>query len=368
MERTIAHTPSGTRLEVPLSCLALIAALSFYPVFPAVASTAPMASRNLSPLYANLGVPVLRSAETPRRGEWHASYRLHWASHSARETGYVAALELDGETQRHDLSLRAGITERLAVEVNLPFVRHSTGQLDGLIDKWHGFWGLPDGFRDDQPRNRLRYAYTGQPGFSFEDPASGPGDAELGMSWRLREGETAAFAIFAQAKFATGDRERFTGSGDTGYSAGLRATFATCFVTVLTCHAQLGVAEVGYLAFAPDADRRAAFASFALALSLSERLALKAQLDAHGVVYDARPLDGAGPPVWGALGLSWSFADGWTLDAGFSEDLAVGVGARHYLPVRSRAPLLSGRRQRCYTFDEHTGPARRTRAGQSGAG
>jgi hypothetical protein len=324
MGRTIAHKPRIT-CRWALISLAL-PGLQLLPCAAVGAATPqPLASRNLSPLYASLGVPVLRSAEAPRRGEWQGTYSLHWASHSLQATGEGATLEFDGETQRHDLSLRAGLTDRLAVEASLPYVRHSEGHLDALIDDWHAFWGLPDGYRDDQPRDRLHFAYTGSPGFFLDDPTSGLGDAELGLSWRLLDRRGAAVAVFAQAKLASGDRERFTGSGDTGYSAGVRVTFPECLLPALSCHTQLGIADVGRIAWAPDADRHAAFASIALTWRLGESIALTGQLDAHGVVYDASPLDESGVPLWGSLGLRWSFADAWTLEAGFSEDLVVGA-------------------------------------------
>lgn len=313
------------RLRTVICSLVLPVLLPASPGVSVAATQDPLASRNLSPLYASLGVPALNSAAPPQRGGWRLRYRLHWASHSVRELGRDTSLEFDGETQRHDLSVQFGITDRLAIEANLPFVRHNAGQLDRLIDDWHGFWGLPDGNRDDQPRDRLRFAYSADPGFILDASASGLGDAELGMSWRLLERQKAVVALFAQAKFATGDEDHFTGSGDTGYSAGLRASFPTCFLAALACHAQLGIAEVGRIAYAPDADRRTAFASFALSLRLHERLALIGQLDAHGAVYDSAPLDTNGSPVWGSLGLRWSLGNAWSLDAEFSEDLAVGA-------------------------------------------
>lgn len=316
----------GARCAVRAGRLVLAGILPLALAAVAQAATPePIESRNLSPLYASLGIPVLRSVPALQRGDWRVRYGLHWASHSVRVAGPDAGLELDGETRRHDLSLRMGVTERLVVEVNLPFVSHRAGELDSLIDDWHGFWGLPDGFRDDQPRDRLRFAYTARPGFALDESASGAGDAELGLSWRLLGREDARLAVFAQAKLATGDPDRFTGSGDRGLSAGVRATFPACVLEALACHAQLGVAEIGRIAYAPDADRRVAFASFALAWSLSGKVVLVGQLDAHGVVYDSRPLDGRGAPVWGTLGLRWSPGDAWTLDAGFSEDLAVGA-------------------------------------------
>jgi len=324
MGRTIAHKQgvTGRRILLVLAAGGLQCALA---ANIQAATPQPLASRNLSPLYANLGVPVLRSAWGTQRGEWDGAYRLHWASHSLQESGHGGSLEFDGETQRHDLSLRVGVTDRLAVEANVPYVRHSEGRLDALIDDWHAFWGLPDGFRDDQPRDQLRFAYSASSGFLLDEGSSGIGDVELGLSWHLLDSDAAGISVFAQAKFASGDEGRFTGSGDRGYGAGFRATLPVCLFSALSCHAQFGIVDVGRIAWAPGADRRAVFASLALSWSIGERFVLVGQLDAHSVVYGESPLDSSGTPLWGSLGLRWSVTDAWSVDAGFSEDLAVGT-------------------------------------------
>ncbi|EAQ99140.2 DUF3187 family protein [Congregibacter litoralis] len=286
--------------------------------------TAPIASRNLSPLYANLGVPVMTRAASLEEGEWIVDSTLHWASHAVLERRGGEGLELDGETQRLDLRLQRGFGRKLSLSLNLPYIRHSGGNLDGLIDGWHAFWGMPDGPRGVQPDDRLRYAYTGPEGFELDSSRSGLGDVELGAKLQVSAGDNWALGVFAQYKFATGDSSDFTGSGESGASLGARWSRQRCVFADVSCHLQIGVSEVGDSAFDEDADTVTPFLGFSLAWLIHPSVSILAQIDTHDVIYEAAVLRENGSPVWGTLGLRWQPATRWLIDAQFVEDLAVG--------------------------------------------
>ncbi|MEE4277701.1 MAG: DUF3187 family protein [Halieaceae bacterium] len=293
---------------------------------PAAAAelTGPTTSRNLSPLMANLGVPAMREARGLPAGAFEAGWQLHWASHSFRNIDDGIGIELDGETQRHDLHLAWGIGRGLTLSAALPWIRHGPGHLDALIDSWHGFWGFPDGARDEQFRDQLRFFSNARGGFDLTESVSGAGDAEIDLAWRLTELDGTALTAFALVKLPTGDRVDFTGTGGTAAGLGLRASAEVCVADRLSCHLQLGATRIGEIHHAPDAERRLWFAGVALAWSLSDRLALTGQLDAHASPYTDSILADSGSPLWGTLGLRWAPLAGWLLEAQFSEDLVVG--------------------------------------------
>lgn len=308
--------------------VAVLSAAVWLGLSPAVRAdvdlAAPMNSRNLSPLYANLGIPGMNSAAGLEKGEFVLDWTLHWASHSLLERSDGQTLALDGETRRQDLRVQVGLGQSAVLFANIPFMSHSGGNLDGLIDDWHAFWGMPDGPRAGQVSNRLRFAYTGPEAFDLVADRSGVGDSELGLSVEAVKGENWNLGIFAQYKFATGDTEDFTGSGDAGGSLGLRLRLRRCLFDQLSCHAQLGVSEVGDSMTDAKASQLVPFMGISLAWQLGSTVALLAQVDGHGVVYDADVLSDNGPPIWGTLGFRWRPANQWLLDAQFVEDLAVG--------------------------------------------
>ncbi len=284
---------------------------------------APIASRNLSPVYANLGIPVMRDARGLPKGSWELGWQLNWASHSVRETGDDGALEFDGETQRHDLRLAVGLGAGFDLSLTLPWIRHDGGALDGLIDDWHAFWGLPDGPRPRQDQDQLRYLSIGEADFLLDEQVSGLGDAELDLAWRFAELDGAQISAFAHAKFATGDARDFTGSGGDGASIGLRASAGQCVSARVSCHMQVGVAHVGDIELVPGADDVLWFGGVSVSWLVTDSIAITGQIDAQASPFDGL-LNEGGNPVWGALGLRFSPGEAWRFDFQFSEDLAVG--------------------------------------------
>ena len=330
MPLTLPHYPRfALRLELPRA-LPLTLLLCTAPSVEADAFlAAPLGTRNLSPLYMSMGVPRLQKAFAQDLGQWDLDLVAHWASHSVQEEAQGRFLELDGETRRYDLRASWQTTERLTLAVNVPFVEHTGGQLDSLIDGWHAFWGLPDGPREIQPQDRLNYEYVAGSALNLSDDVSGLGDVELDAQYTLFSrggvGSGSALSVFASYKFDSGDLDDLTGSGDDALAIGLRWSGNGCLFESLTCHVQAGYAQVAALPIDEGADDDAWFGAFGLAWSISDSWALIAQAEAQGAVYQQQPLAANNAPVWGSLGLRWRINEHWLVDGSFTEDLAVGA-------------------------------------------
>ena len=133
--------------------------LSFALIGSAAAQeTAPLRTRNLSPVVSIFGLPTWEAAletdsnELSLIGEMASHYRL-----SARGE---EQLILDGETWRASLLYKRGIGERWTVGVEVPLIRQSGGVLDDVIDGWHAFFNLPEGNRNRLPEDRLDFRYS----------------------------------------------------------------------------------------------------------------------------------------------------------------------------------------------------------------
>ncbi len=323
---TLPHCPSVWRSAGLFSCLMIIGELAVSaPLGESSESlSAPMASRNLSPIYANLGIPAMNSAFALEQGTWTADWTLHWASHSVLEQNNDLTLAFDGETRRQDFRIQLGLGKGVVASLNVPYISHSGGNLDGLIDDWHAFWGMPDGPRAVQPEDRLRFTYSAPSGFDMQSNRSGLGDVELALQLQVAASEHWALAVFGQYKFATGESRDFTGSGEAGASLGARWSRGYCGFSQLSCHLQAGISEVGDSAFDENSETLTPFVGLSLAWQLGDSLAILGQIDAHDVIYASDVLAENGTPVWGTLGLRWRPAERWSFEAQFIEDLAVG--------------------------------------------
>ena len=54
---------------------------------------------------------------------------------------------LDGESLNTELTIDYGIGNDAELSLVIPYLKHSGGNLDGFIENWHSFFGLPNGGR-----------------------------------------------------------------------------------------------------------------------------------------------------------------------------------------------------------------------------
>jgi len=202
----------------PGVCLVLVAAGTAHAASPALPDP------DLSPLIAGIGLP--RANEGGRLlapGRFETRLSIATASHSVRDAAGSEQLLFDGETTRVSLAIEAGITPRLQLGIELPYLLHESGNLDSLVEGWHDFFGLPNGVRDVVEADRLDFLYEDGDDLllDFRRNARGVGDARLLAAWQLSAGERHATALRASLKLPTGDSERLTGSGAADFAIGL---------------------------------------------------------------------------------------------------------------------------------------------------
>lgn len=307
----------GRRRALP--GVALVAAAA------AVSAGEPLYVKNLSPVTGLIGLPSQRSAETPGAG------RLNVALHSSLANTYVnefkrpEAVNLDGEVLRFALELRYGLGDDWDIQLELPWLQHSGGQLDSLIDGWHDIFGMSDGGRDLVPRDLLDYRYLGpKTGFLLEDETSGIGDITLALSHVFYRRRETAVALALGYKFGSGEEDDLLGSGAHDGFLALRFTGAHGSELPLTWHGQLGYLRAGQSDLLRGIQSRDLwFAGLALDWALWDRVSLLAQLDGHAGPTHS-DLTGLGADAWmGSLGLRWRMGGRWNLDLNFVEDLQV---------------------------------------------
>ncbi len=135
------------------------------------------------------------------------------ASTSGRE-----AFFFDGEVLRTSLNVSYGLSERLQVGVEVPFLAHGNGYLDGLIQDFHDGVGVGNAGRESFPRDNFQYALAVDGQRVFRDEAEsgiGIGDTTLQAKVGLLGGRGASstLAIALASKLPTGSVESFRGSG-----------------------------------------------------------------------------------------------------------------------------------------------------------
>jgi hypothetical protein len=289
----------------------------------------PLYVRNLSPVGGLLGLPSQRDAHPTAAGEVQAALHGSVASHYINDSSSDEFLNLDGETLRLALDLRYGLTERWDVQLEVPWLDQSGGELDRLIDDWHDLWGMSDGGRSDVPRDRLDYRYISRDGsFSLLDDASGIGDITLSTTYAFHRGDDAAASIVLGYKFGTGDADDFTGSGADDAWIALRFSGDQLSDLPLTWHGQVGYLRAGEGDLIEEFQHRDFwFAGLSMDWRFAERWSVILQVDGHRAPFDSDITALGDDAVLGTVGARWHFADKWSVDLSVVEDLRVETAA-----------------------------------------
>lgn len=156
-------------------------------------------------------------------GEYRYAIHASSASHNIEESSGLESLFLDGETSRLTLSAAWGLTSAFEVGVEIPYTWHHSGNLDGIIDDWHDFFGFAEGPRPSREEDRLdlRYSEAGEDRVRLDSNAHGVGDIRLLAGWQVHESPQHRVAFRFGIKLPTGDSARLLGSGGADLSAGI---------------------------------------------------------------------------------------------------------------------------------------------------
>ncbi|MGF1643109.1 MAG: DUF3187 family protein [Thiotrichales bacterium] len=280
--------------------------------------------RNHNPLVLTQVAPGLQIDTSPASGRWLAQVHYSLSNTLNQASSAREALTLDGETEVLTLGFTRGIADGMAYWIQLPWIRHSGGSLDRLIDRYHGWLGLPEGQRPGWPRDRLRFEYQrdGTTLLRLVDTVDGLGDISMGI-WHLwPEVGRNRLQLLASLKLPTGDASRLTGSG--AAALGAVATLERSLAERWRGMLQAGVTGLAGGDVLPHLQRRVAGSLGAgVAWSFSPRVELRAQVDAATGLYRDSALRLLNEVVLLTAGVSVRPNSRWTLDLAVTEDLMV---------------------------------------------
>ncbi len=304
----------------------LTSCLLVWPAFAEeVAGTrvAPLEVRNMSPVVQLYGIPRMLGGRVTIGLQ--NSFNIEVGNNFQSEDRAGTFGFFDGESYVSTYRLRNNLGDRFEWGVEVPYMSHNGGNLDGLVDEFHELFGLPDGNRSLAPRGRLDYHISsdGIVYADFQDSRRSLGDVTAFGGMQLLESPTSALALRGQIKFPTGEVDDLSGSGGTDVS--LWAEYQRAVVMWdYGFHLTLGggLTHLGEGDLIPHRQESwVGFGHLGLQLPLTQRLAFIAQMDAHTDILDTgNPLLAEGG-VLGTLGGRVQMSERFWLDLGLIEDL-----------------------------------------------
>ena len=251
----------------------------------------PFSTSNLNPFIQIYGLPSAAPANLTEAGRFSVQLQTGFSNNFTTHTRGLEAISIDGESHRANLSLRYGVTDHWEVGIDIPYVRHEGGSLDGFIEQWHDIWGLPNGGREDFAQDQLvfRYRLDGIEEVNLVRPASGIGDVRLVAGYKLKETENRTWSLRGGIKLPTGDPDDLTGSGGTDVYASIHLSDSNLFRHPnWYFHGNVGVLAPGNSdVLGGQLEDYVVFGSGAVVWGPWQRVSLKAQLDFHSAFYDS---------------------------------------------------------------------------------
>lgn len=291
----------------------------------------PFYTSNLSPVVQIHGLPAAESGELARPGKLSLRVVAEVASHYTKKKKGPESVLFDGETSRVIASIRYGLTDRWEAGLDVPLLSHDGGVLDGFIEGWHDFFGMPQNGRDKVRRNQLRYSYNRNttPAVDHAGSNGGFGDVSLAASYQLlesRAGARRSVAVRGGVKLPTGNSDELRGSGAPAVHGRLTATDAQTLQALNgTLFASAGVMWLGKGDVLADQQRQwVGFGSIGIGWMPLSWVDFKLQLDGHTSFYKNSDLTQINSPsVQLGVGGTLHFSERISLDLAVTEDIIV---------------------------------------------
>lgn len=296
----------------------------------APADQRPFYTSSQNPFVQIYGLPPAEGGKLLQRQKLELHLIAGAVNNSAIGSNLREQVSLDGETYRALLGLRYGLSDRVQLGIDVPYLAHSGGTFDRIVERFHEITGLPNGERDRQGNNDLEYAYTldGTPVYLVDRSRSGLGDPRLSAAFALSgygANSPRSVALHASLKLPSGESSSLLGSGGTDLSLGVAYTDTqTLARRNLALFASGGLLALGEPDTKAGAERdTAGFATFGIAWSRWAKFTVKAQVELHSALYDSELEEigrTAGQLVFGG---SWTFSEKLTWEFAATEDIRV---------------------------------------------
>lgn len=203
--------------------------------------------------------------------------------------------------------------------------------MDGPIDAWHNAFGLPEGERTQLPQNALDFRVIDPSGDQLlhrSASTSGLGDVAVSAGLPLHPGHGGNATIDAGLRIEapTGDPHRLLGSGGWDLASWLSAADKLGCADGWSWHAAAGALYMTDSQILASLHRkRAYFGRVAAHWAMHKHLSWTVQLDGHTALYDSPLVPLGQDTLQLRLGGDWQPWPKYRIEAGFSEDVAVGT-------------------------------------------
>lgn len=278
--------------------------------------------RDLNPFIAGFEIPAALPSHIDfnHRNAIDVSYTISNISLDQQQ-GLESAMA-DAELHRWQFTITHAFNSRWSIQLELPYQSVSGGSLDSFIENFHHDFGLPNGIRNQWPRNRLLvdYSINNQSLYHLENSTSGVADIPLRAGWQFDAHDTHTTALWFTAKLPTGNANHLTGSG--AIDAALTLSASQSINDHWCAYEQASLSLLGKGERLHDQQRESVVSGMAgLSWMFTHSLDVTSQLNWHGPVYGSN-IRMLGPATQWSIAPRYH-AGHWQAWLAITEDIAV---------------------------------------------
>lgn len=211
----------------------------------------PLPVRTQNPLYLLFVGDSLDRAATLPKGDFSTSLETTFCNlFERRPFATGIGIDLDMELLRTAVNFSYGLTDRLELGVELPFLSFSGGFLDSFIQGFHNTFGLPNAGRANVDNGRFSYQITRDGAILYETDQATLRLSDLALTQKFRLFDESkgfpAVSLKSSLKLPTGSRTQGTGSN--------RPDLALSFLAEKSYKRLHSYTQMGFLALGGHAD------------------------------------------------------------------------------------------------------------------
>jgi hypothetical protein len=278
--------------------------------------------QNLFNLIHGQALPTNARLNKPGQSLWSSSLII--TNTINIEDKNAESIHLDYESYRFNLSYQYGLNKDWNLKLDIPLIYQSAGIFDSAIDKWHNFFGLPNGLRPSVEDNQydVQYSYRSQSLVNLDNGSTSLGDIQLAAARSLINSQSTTMSLWASIKLPTGDKDKLSGSGATDFSAWLALNQRLSESWLINLNAGSVLIGGDNYKNIPLSDY-AFYGHIMLGWLVTENINLKVQLQGHTSYYEKSQLDILGDTYLLTFGTSIKINNCQQLDVAVSEDIKV---------------------------------------------
>jgi hypothetical protein len=286
---------------------------------PAGAQMLPVRDQN--PLVRGAYLPLPAALDAASDGRFAFAAGVQWTNTVNLGQSPTESMVVDEESVEADLTLSRGVGD-WQLRATLPVINRSGGVLDGFINGWHNFFGLPQGDRPLVPKNAYSILYQ-RVGLPALDAPSGTalGDLALEAGHPLVVTPDGRLEGWAGVEAPTGSRSHLTGDGALDAAAWVAGE--TRLSSRWTLAGRAGASYVGGSVTGLPYEHAVGFATATLGWDWTEHLAAVLQFDAHSAIARGSDINFLEQAVQMTIGGRYRFDSGTLFEFGCVEDIEV---------------------------------------------